>query len=90
MRTAIIEDILDAFEFERVKKTMEALDWRWAGSYSVPSIGEMRATARQLFADLMENPTWDGAATGGFVAERLDTDLYRLSFCVEEVRSDEI
>jgi len=44
-----VEDILDEFDFQRVQKVMEALDWNYFDSVDkVPSIGELRKMARSL------------------------------------------
>jgi hypothetical protein len=38
-----VEDILDEFDFEKVKKVMDFLDWKWhAAEDGVPRIGELR------------------------------------------------
>ena len=86
-----IENILDFFEFERVKRVMEALDWHWSGAADgVPSIAEMRKCARRLLEDLEKYPDYDNIATGGFVASRITPEIYKLSFIVESVREDEV
>ena len=43
-----INEILDFFDFERVKKVMDHLNWEWAGSDGVPEIYELRQHARKL------------------------------------------
>ena len=71
-----IEHILDEFDFYKVHKAMEALDWTWASSAGVPTIGEMRRCARMLFKHAVEadssSPNYS-TATGGFEVSR---DLY--------------
>lgn len=80
----IIEDILDEFDFYKVQKTMEALEWTWRREY--PSIGEMRKVARGLMRDLIKIK--DGStSTGGLVARKRTIDdggdpIYELSFVV--------
>ncbi len=91
MRSERIENILDFFEFERVRRVMEALDWQWAGAVDgVPSIAEMRRCARRLLEDLEKHPEWETTAAGGFRADRITPKVYELSFVVESVREDEI
>lgn len=68
-----IEHILDEFDFHKVQKAMEALNWTWATSDGIPDIGELRKTARYLLnfcynADATE-PTFV-TGTGGFEASR--------------------
>ena len=44
-----VEDLLDEFDFYRVQKVMEALEWRYHDSTDkTPSIGELRKVARRL------------------------------------------
>ena len=43
MRLEEVEDILDEFDFNRVRVTMEALDWQWFNAEDgLPSFGELR------------------------------------------------
>jgi len=42
----MIDEIMDSFEFEKVHKTMVALDWRWVGVEGVPDILAIRKFAR--------------------------------------------
>ena len=42
-----IEVILDEFNFEKVHKAMEALNWTWYGR-GVPKIGTLRRSAKEL------------------------------------------
>ncbi len=68
-----VEDILDEFDFQKVQKAMEALDWNYFDSVDkVPTIGELRKMARGLLnhvysADPSPN---DMAGSGGFEATR--------------------
>ena len=49
MRIEQVEDLLDEFDFYKVQKVMEALDWKYFDSVDkVPSIGELRKMARYL------------------------------------------
>lgn len=42
-------DIMERFDFNRVYKTMQALDWAWATSPNQPpSIQELKSTAQML------------------------------------------
>ena len=75
-----IEDILDCFDFERVKKVMDFLEWKWASLNDVPEIWDLRKCARNLLTIVCEgvmskaknNPDETAeyyTATGGFHAE---------------------
>lgn len=88
---AKIEDIIRDFNFEKVHKVMEMLDWKWAMSrYDVPTIEELKAEARRLLVEAATEETQ--VATGGFraVYEKsndvtFDPDPYiALEFIVEE------
>lgn len=68
-----ISEIIENFNWEKVRKTMTALDWTWVGSEdNVPSIGKLITTATRLLEQ-----AYDGAlrkqetylsGTGGFEA----------------------
>jgi hypothetical protein len=52
MRIAQIEDLLDEFDFDKVKKVMDFLEWKYHGSaYDEISIGELRRMSRYLLED---------------------------------------
>lgn len=82
-----IDDIMDYFDFSRVAKTMEALDWKWHdpefGGCYVPEECEIRKKARRLLTALAQTSEYDSTATGGFVVSRTDGKL-KLSFNVAE------
>ena len=64
----MIDEILDEFDFEKVHRVMQALNWKWHGSPDVPSIADLRRTARSLLKQVVEVPNLSRTATGGFVA----------------------
>jgi hypothetical protein len=73
MRLNDIEEILDEFDFYKVQKTMEALDWNYYNSPDkVPSIGELRRLARSLLEEAHKNCTSTApesiTSMGGFEA----------------------
>lgn len=67
----IIDEIMDEFDFERVRAVMTAVDWTWGTDPGeVPTISELRKTARYLIGRL-----FDGVrvcSTGGLVARKYD------------------
>lgn len=91
-----IDEILDCFDFERVKKVMDHLNWEWVLSDSgVPEIYELRKRARELLQTVVvgvQKKESEGSyftATGGFYAEARvypdDSKIYlRLSFQVTD------
>ena len=86
---AKIKSILNHFDFNRVKKVMDVLNWKWASSCSkngVPDIDEIRKLATRLLIDACVEKT--NISTGGFRAvydDNGDGDPYvGLEFIVEE------
>lgn len=75
-----IEDIMENFNFDRVHDAMEAVDWRWVGTkYGVPTIDEIKAEARRILVDAVNERTC--ISTGGLRAvyeadSKDDTDPY--------------
>lgn len=67
-----IDNIMDWFDFNKVQKAMQALDWQWATSeYGVPEEPELRETARKYLQKTIDYAVAQGRkhtmATGGFV-----------------------
>jgi hypothetical protein len=79
----LIEDILDEFDFNGVRRVMESLNWRWARTDDVPPVAEMRKTARRLLEEMCTNDEMDSLATGGFEVIRRDEGL-ELRFIIHE------
>ena len=77
-----IDDILDWFDFERVAKVMECLNWEWGRSVGkegdfedalpyIPNVPELRKEARRLLRSTVEQALKSGeetytVSTGGF------------------------
>lgn len=77
----LIDEILDQFDFQKVKEVMDALNWTWAiGTEShVPDIPELRKKAREMLWDSIRSKD-RMIKTGGFVAEKEDDDTLELRF----------
>lgn len=77
----LIDEILDQFDFEKVKEVMDALDWKWAiGTEShVPDIPELRKQSREMLWDLIRSKSRI-IKTGGLVVEKDDDDTLELRF----------
>ncbi len=93
---AVLDNVFDNFDFERVKKTMDALDWKWdLGTsatpdderFEVPSLDKIKAEAARLMWNCA-NEDIDVIATGGLRVEKdfsdPDDPWMRLSFDVTE------
>ena len=92
MRIEQIEDLLDEFDFDKVKKVMECLGWKYYNTMgSIVSIGELRRTARNLLEKAYNaSPSPEYViGSGGFEVNRYmysgDTQKYiTLKFVVTE------
>ena len=92
MSNETIDYILDNFDFEKVKKVMDVLEWKyWDSPYSTVTIAELRQLARKLLTEVYNEPALDRTilGSGGFEAERRmypgDTKKYlHLKFVVAE------
>jgi len=86
-----IDEIMDEFDFVKVKQTMDALEWEW-GMDGVPYIGDMRKVVRNLFKAAMEHGEHESSyiiSTGGFHVTRTlfpgePKRYYSLKFVVTE------
>jgi hypothetical protein len=93
--TKDIEDIVDEFDFETVKKVMDFLEWEWfTADDGVPRIGELRKKARTLLGQVAfkvlvstEVEAESYISTGGFRASAYkfeDKVKFRLTFELAE------
>ena len=81
-----IDEIMDNFDFSRVKKTMDALEWEWVG-IGIPTEGEIRSKARRMLKDCMMHRC-GYLSTGGFTVEyKSYTSEISLRFEIEETDS---
>jgi hypothetical protein len=60
-----IDEIMDSFDFEKVQKIMEALNWEW-NDEGVPDIYSLRTSARKHLKAAAEIKGTSGS--GGFTA----------------------
>ena len=84
---AKIKSILNNFDFNKVKKIMDVLNWKWASSKNgFPDMDEIRKLATRLLIDACVEK--QNISTGGFKAvydDNGDGDPYvGLEFIVEE------
>lgn len=62
----MIDDILDNFDFEKVHKTMVALNWTWARYKEVPEVPDLRKLARARLKEAYARKIT--VSSGGFKA----------------------
>jgi hypothetical protein len=60
-----IDEIMDWFDFAKVQKVMDHLEWTWNGDYGPPSEAEIRQHARQAMKDVARGGC---QSIGGFEA----------------------
>lgn len=82
-----IDYILDRFDFEKVKKVMDALEWEWQDK-GVPELWDLRERARELLKSAIKHNA--SFRMGGFEAS-CSNGWLELGFIVsrEEYLDDE-
>ena len=71
-----IDALIETFDFESVRKTMVALDWKYGPTGTVPDVPELKEAARQILNSASEEDNDLESFSGGFVAWRSGNDLY--------------
>lgn len=82
--SAAIERLIEKFDFESVKKTMDALDWKWAPKYTIPTLEEIESQARYVLSSVAKEAMETDDVylrTAGFVGRYTSGEL-SLSFVV--------
>lgn len=83
-----IKDILENFDFEHVRKSMVALDWKWVTSdlktEYFPDIQELKVTAKLCLEHAIESTF---SETGGFLAANC-SGVLNLYFVLEETMNE--
>lgn len=81
-----IKHIMDNFDFERVHKAMELLDWTWGDRkddpFVVPSIDRIEEVAKDTLKGAIKRKCY--ISSGGFVAE-YHKGVIRLMFCIDDI-----
>ena len=86
-----IDGIMDYFNFEKVLKVMELLEWEWQDAEEgIPTVPELRQQARRLLKMSLEEKT--NTSTGGFhvmyESNEDGSEFIQLMFAVEEWYED--
>lgn len=82
-----IENILETFDFKRVKKAMKALNWKyWTSDFKeyFPNIQELKKTAKECLEHAIK---CDFSETGGFLATH-EFGVLNLYFVLEETMNE--
>lgn len=78
-----ITNIIDRFDFEKVRSFMVINKWYWRDAKQAPSIDELRATAFDCLRRAVDDPAEvTNSGTGGFMAYKMPWGL-SLHFSVE-------
>jgi hypothetical protein len=73
---------LDNFDFNKVQRVMEFLQWEWSSSAGVPTVYDLREKAKRLLKHCVQDDLIF-IETGGFRVSRPYGNL-RLSFEIED------
>ena len=78
----MIQECLDNFDFNKVQRVMEFLQWEWSSSAGVPTVYDLREGAKRLLKQVIkEDLLFIG--TGGLWVSRPYGNLH-LSFSIED------
>ena len=92
---AMITQVMEDFDFEKVHNVMNLLDWRWSnsdGGSDVPSFYKIIKTAEKLLRGVAKyygDEEFHCFSTGGFMAS-LDNGILALQFILTEITSDDM
>ena len=53
-KSDMVNEVLAQFDFEKVKKVMEAINWHWAGYEGAPAIRDLKESAESRMYDAIE------------------------------------
>lgn len=83
-----IKEIIKSFDWESVRKTVEALEWSWFDGCSneVPATGDLVCRATELLQEALERKS--EISTGGFTA-KYDDGYLTLAFSVSTITVNE-
>lgn len=81
-----IEEVIENFDFVKVHKVMESLNWTWVNKNKIPSIKKMKKHVRELYEDCKKNKL-DCCSSGGFEVSIWKEDgeeIINVKFILEE------
>ena len=65
----LIDELIEDFDWDKVKRIMEELNWTWWGNDNPPTIEEMQEMVRSLYSSIknrVENNEYCFCSSGGF------------------------
>lgn len=84
-----IERILDNFDFDKVKKVMECLEWAYIGEDDPPSHRKLIKMAEDVLKSVSEKEDINECSCGGFVAKKEAGEL-ALFFQIEGISYSDV
>ena len=74
-----LEELLNNFDYEEVKKIMLFMDWKWGygKDMEIPTISGLKELTKRLYKDLQKH---DDISSGGLRLERCKNGSLYLSF----------
>ncbi len=90
-----IEYILDEFNFEKVKKVMDCLNWEWYNVEGIPSISDLRRFTRKLLQDILKESKQNKESfleysSGGFKVIYYNSGELELQFIVTKESNENL
>jgi len=82
----IIEGLIANLDFDKIVKVMNLTDWTWGTPAQVPSLVQMKETARSLLTEMLESG-YREHGTGGFEAWQ-DGQHFGIRFVVADSGTD--
>ena len=82
----IVSGLLANLDFDMIVKVMNAVDWTWGTPAQVPSLAQLKETARRLLLEMLESG-YREHSTGGFEAWQ-DGKHFGIRFVVADSGTD--
>lgn len=74
-----VQEIMDNFDFTKVERVMNHLNWTWFDSEKPPTISRLKSSAKKLLEDVYDTKTPDdqiySISSGGFKAIKMNNFL---------------
>ena len=91
LKETTIADVMDGFDFAKVRTVMSAIDWKWAigeDEMCVPGMWRIMDRAKKLLEDVMKyygDGQFHAMGSGGFMASLDEDGNLSLQFILAEM-----
>lgn len=91
LKETMISDVMNGFDFTKVRTVMLAIDWKWSigeDEMSVPGMWRIMDRAKKLLEDMMKyygDGQFHAMCSGGFMASLDEDGNLSLQFILEEM-----